>query len=272
MFAIKRHHERFRELTKQTALLLTFACCFCPLSSWARVDDTEGCKLTVAWDPYEPYSYSDGSDTPVGFDIEVVSKVAGMIGCSLTFIELEWGDVLTALQNGRADIAIGTGYHTDRATWSYYSESYRKEILGLLVRDGTAGEFAGGSLDEIFRTGFIFGKTNDDTYDQDENAVFERYPPQVRGRVSEEQNIGRLLAGSIDGILIEVNVAGALIRKMDASQKVEFHPLTFEAGDYRLQLSKKTVPADGFAQINEAIQQLKSDGWFARTMRKYGIN
>ena len=272
MRAIKIHRGRFFEVTKLISLPILFVCCFGSGSSWAGDDDTAGCKLTVAWDPYEPYSYSDGSDTPVGFDIEVVSKVAGMIGCSLTFIELEWGDVLTALQNGRADIAIGTGYHTDRATWSYYSESYRKEILGLLIRDGTAGEFAGGSLDEIFRTGFIFGKTNDDTYDQDENSVFERYPTQVRGRVSEEQNIGRLLAGSIDGILIEVNVAGALVRKMDAAQKVEFHPLTFEAGDYRLQLSKKTVAADGLAQVNEAIQQLKSDGWFARTVGKYGVN
>jgi polar amino acid transport system substrate-binding protein len=208
----------------------------------------------------------------VGYDIEVVSKIAGMIGCSLTFTELEWGDVLTALQNGRADIAIGTGYHADRARWSYYSESYRKEILGLLVRAGTAGKFAGGSLDEIFETGFIFGKTNDDTYDEDEAAVFERYPAQVRERVSEEENIERLLAGTIDGILIEVNVAGALVRKMSAEHKVEFHPLTFEAGDYRLQMSGKTVSAELVARINESIQQLKSDGWFATTVRKYGVN
>jgi polar amino acid transport system substrate-binding protein len=208
----------------------------------------------------------------VGYDIEVVSKIAGMIDCALTFTELEWSDVLTALQNGQADIAIGTGYKPDRAVWSYYSESYRKEIGGLLIRAGTAPKFAGASLDEIFRTGFIFGKTNDDTYDQEEDAVFDRYPTQVLGRVSEEQNIGRLLAGSIDGILIEVNVAGALVRKMDAGQKVEFHPLTFTAGDYRLQISKRTVAVGQVAQINEAIQQLKSDDWFARTVQKYGVN
>ena len=272
MRAIKIHRGWFFEVTKLISLPLLFVCCFGSGSSWAGDDDTAGCKLRVAWDPYEPYSYSDGGDIPVGYDIEVVTKIAGMIGCSLTFAELEWSDVLTALQNGQADVAIGTGYRTDRATWSYYSESYRKEIGGLLIRAGTATEFAGGSLDEIFKTGFIFGKTNDDTYDQDEDAVFDRYPAQVRGRVSEEQNIGRLLAGSIDGILIEVNVAGALVRKLDAGQKLEFHPLTFEAGDYRLQMSKKSVTAELVAQINAAIQQLKSDGWFAGALQKYGVN
>lgn len=271
MSAVKRRHARFCNIARLFALLVLFGCCFGPGSSGARVDDTGGCKLRVAWDPYEPYSYSDGTDTPVGFDIDVVSKIAEMIGCSLTFTEMEWGDILTALRNGQADITIGTGYKLDRAAWSYYSESYRKEIIGLLMRAGTAAEFVGGSLDDIFKTGFIFGKTTDDTYDQEVNAVFERYPTQALRPVTEEQNIGRLLGGSIDGFLIEMNVAGALVRKLEAGQKLEFHPLTFEAGDYRLQMSKKTVAVDLVVQINEAIQQLKSDGWFAGTLQKYVV-
>jgi len=254
------------------ALLILFAYCFGPGPSWARVDDTGGCELTVAWDPYEPYSYADGTDTPVGFDIDAVSKIAEMIGCSLTFVEMEWSDVLTALRNGEADMTIGTGYKQDRAVWSYYSEDYRKEVIGLLIRVGTAAEFAGGSLDNIFKTGLVFGKTTDDSYDRDAIAAFERYPTQALRPVSEEQNIGRLLGGSIDGFLIEVNVAAALIRKLEVRQKLEFHPLTFDAGAYRLQMSKKTVAVELVAQMNEAIQQLKSDGWFARALMKYGVN
>lgn len=242
----------------------------CDSSSNAETDAT--CHLRVAWDPYEPYSYSDGSELPVGYDIEVVSRVAEMVGCSLTFSEMAWSDILIALQNGDTDITVGTGYKSMRANWSWYSESYRNEVIGLMLRAGTAEQFPGNSLEEVLRSGLVFGKTTDDTYDAAIEASFTRYPDQIRARVSEEENLARLLDGSIDGFMVEVNVAASMAVRLDAESRVAFHPLEFDAGAYRLQMSKDTVTADRVIQINAAIQELTASGWLERSIHAYSIH
>lgn len=249
-----------------TMALLVIACGEQPANNV-----TAACQLRVAWDPYEPYSYSKGGEIPVGYDIDVVTKVADTMGCSLIFTEMAWSDILVAVQNGETDITVGTGYKSDRASWSWYSESYRQEIIGLLVRAGTAEDFPGDSLDQLFRQGLVFGKTIDDTYSKTLAATFSEYGAQVRPRVSEADNIRRLLNETIDGFLVEMNVASSLLTRLDVSSDVAFHPLTFDAGTYRLQMSKKTVTAVRLAQINTAIQQLAATGWLAQTLETYGI-
>lgn len=233
---------------------------------------TEPCQLHVAWDPYEPYSFSDDEKGPPrGYDIEVVSQVADMIGCTLSFEELSWSDILVAVRAGRADVTIGTGYKPDRAVGSYFSESYRKEVIGLVVRAGTASTFAGDNLHDVLRSGLKFGKTTDDAYDDAIMQALEQYPDQVLEPVSEADNLERLLARSVDGFLIEVNVGAALMRRAGVSDQVEFHPLAFDAGDYRLQMSKKTVSAQRVTEINAAIQELAASGWLDRTIQAYGM-
>jgi polar amino acid transport system substrate-binding protein len=258
------------------SFILICAClliaCGSSLNASSNAETDTACQLRVTWDPYEPYSYSDGDESPVGYDIDVVSKVAEMIGCSLTFSEMAWSDILVALQNGDTDISVGTGYKTDRAKWSWYSESYRNEIIGLMLRAGTADQFAGSSLEEVLQSGLKFGKTTDDTYDAATEASFAKYPDQIWARVSEEENLARLLDGSIDGFLVEVNVAAATAARINAESRVALHPLEFSAGAYRLQMSKKTVTADRVIQINAAIQELAANGWLESSLHAYSIH
>ncbi|MEO1246875.1 MAG: transporter substrate-binding domain-containing protein [Pseudomonadota bacterium] len=229
------------------------------------------CELRVAWDPYEPYSYSDGGALPVGYDIEVVTEVAKIIGCSLTFEEMAWSDVLTALRTGEKDMAVGTGYKEDRSHWSWYSESYRDEVIGLLLRAGSSRTFAGESFDEVLQRGLVFGKTTDDTYEPEFEALFSKYAEQIRPRVGERENLQRLLDSDIDGFLVEINVGAALALRSSVADEVEFHPLAFGAGSYRLQMSKLTVDAAKLADINAALQQLAHSGWLKKRISSYAL-
>lgn len=231
----------------------------------------EPCHLDAAWDPYEPYSYAGVDGTPAGFDVDVLSRVAGMLGCTLSWSRMEWADVLDALEDGRVDLAVGTGYKPGRAAWSWYSESYRKEVIGLLVRRGGREDFPGESLADLLAAGLVFGKTTGDTYDAAATEVFDRYPGQVREPVDEAENLARLLEGDIDGFLIEVNVGAALARRHEAVERVERHALSFESGDYRFQASKKTVAPSRMMAINEAIQRLDAEGWLEQALASYGI-
>ena len=263
---------------RRTRLLLA-ACCVAILqlalascSADTNQMAASACELRVAWDPYEPYSYAEGSGDPIGFDIDVVKKVAGEIQCTLIFSEMPWSEILLALEAGSTDITIGTGFKPERAEWSWYSESYRDEVIGLLMRKGTAANFPGVTLESLFAKGMILGKTTDDTYDSTTAAVFAEYPKQILGRVSEAENLDRLLDESIDAFLVEINVAAALARRSGVVDSIELHPLVFPAGAYRLQMSKKTVAPDRLAAINAAIQRLAASGWTERTLQNYSID
>jgi hypothetical protein len=61
------------------------------------------------------------------------------------------------------------------------------------------------------------------------------------------------------------------MRRAGVTDQLEFHPLAFDAGDYRLQMSKKTVTARRVAEINAAIQELAASGWLDRTIKAYGM-
>lgn len=249
------------------ALALALAACS-PVDKPATI---AACELRVAWDPYEPYSYSAADGRPIGYDIDVVKRVANEIDCTVTFTEMAWSDILIALQNGSVDVTVGTGFKQARSDWSWYSESYRDELIGLLMRSGDAGRFPGNSIEELLRGGMLFGKTTDDTYDSAKEAVFKKYGEQVLARVSEAENLDRLLDKSIDSYLIEVNVAAAMINNKDMADRVEFHPLVFPDGAYRLQMSKKTISADRVAEINAAIQRLLQSGWLSEALEAYSI-
>ena len=229
------------------AFLLVAAVLMAGCGSYPASSAGAPCNLHVAWDPYEPYSYSGKDDLPIGFDIDVIREVAGAL-------------------------TVGTGYKADRSAWSWYSESYRKEVIGLLVREGSVGDFPGATVDAVLESGLVFGKTVDDTYTAAMEEAFSRYPKQIKNRVSEAENVQRLLSGSIDGFLVEVNVASALVARLGVTQAVEFHGLAFDAGSYRLQMSKKTVHPQQLARINAAIQQLAQSGWLDRRIKAYGIH
>lgn len=259
--------DNFRTMALLAALVLLVTGC----GYRTPINTDDGCDLRVAWDPYEPYSYASDSGQATGYDIEVVTEVTGMLGCSLSFRQMEWSEILLALKNGDVDVTVGTGYKPDRAEWSWYTESYRKEVVGLMIRAGTTDRFPGETLDAVLEAGLVFGKTIDDTYDASSEASFARFGEQVRPRVSEAENVQRLLDGSIDGFLVEINVGAAIAANLGAASAVEFHPLQLNAGNYRLQLSKQTVPAERVAALNEAIQALADSGWLSSKLSNYAL-
>lgn len=271
-FLVDPHHfSALRKLAVFAVSSIALAGCESRDSMATDASVDTACELHVVWDPYEPYSYSDGGRLPVGYDIDVARAVAEIVGCQLTFEEMAWSDVLIALESGQADVAVGTGYKSDRAAWSWYSDSYRDEVIGLMVRTASVEQFAGENLADVLRSGLSFGKTIDDTYDNETEALFSEFREQVKPRVSESENLRRLLDREIDGFLVEINVGAALAVRLDATDAVEFHPVAFDAGSYRLQLSKATVSSAQLAKINAAIQSLQHSGWLENTLAVYGL-
>lgn len=83
----------------------------------------------------EPFSFVDGSQQFVGFDIELARRVARQQGKTLEVVNMEFGSLIPALISGKVDmIAACITITPERAQKVLFSEPYYTGGIAALVR------------------------------------------------------------------------------------------------------------------------------------------
>jgi polar amino acid transport system substrate-binding protein len=84
----------------------------------------------------EPFSFIDGSQHVVGFDIELASRVAQQLDMSLEVVNMDFGALLPALISGKVDMIAACITITDeRAKKVLFSEPYYAGGIAALVQE-----------------------------------------------------------------------------------------------------------------------------------------
>ncbi|MBS1170169.1 MAG: ABC-type amino acid transport/signal transduction system periplasmic component/domain-like protein [Burkholderiaceae bacterium] len=84
----------------------------------------------------EPFSFVDGSQKVVGFDIELAQRVAQKRGMKLEIVNMEFGAMIPALIAGKVDmIAACITVTEERAQKVLFSEPYYTGGISALVRE-----------------------------------------------------------------------------------------------------------------------------------------
>ncbi len=84
----------------------------------------------------EPFSFVDGSQQVVGFDIELARHVARQQGKTLEVVNMEFGSLIPALLSGKVDMIAACITITDeRARKVLFSEPYYTGGIAALVRE-----------------------------------------------------------------------------------------------------------------------------------------
>lgn len=84
----------------------------------------------------EPFSFVDGSQQIVGFDIELASYVAQELGMQLEVVNMDFGAMIPALTAGKVDMIGACITITDeRAERVLFSESYYQGGIAALVKE-----------------------------------------------------------------------------------------------------------------------------------------
>ena len=83
----------------------------------------------------EPFSFIDGSQQVVGFDIELARRVAQKQGKTLEVMNMDFGAMIPALLAGKVDmIGACITVTEERAKKVLFSESYYTGGIAALVR------------------------------------------------------------------------------------------------------------------------------------------
>jgi len=89
-----------------------------------------------------PYAYRNKDGNAVGYDIDLAQKLAADLGVSLEIARLDWPQIVTALEQGRMDLAIGGITITpDRALDVAFTDSYIDHTVGFVLPDHMRDKF-----------------------------------------------------------------------------------------------------------------------------------
>ena len=121
----------------------------------ARIRDTG--RLTVATSPYyPPQEFIDetlsGQPSFIGADMELARRVAGRMGVELEIVPLGFADVLSAVSDGKYDLAISAlSFTSERAAVMEMSKGYyytdEQASCGIVIREKDAENIS--SVDDL---------------------------------------------------------------------------------------------------------------------------
>ncbi|HEL2003836.1 TPA: transporter substrate-binding domain-containing protein, partial [Streptococcus suis] len=221
--------------------------------------------LVVATSPdYAPFEFQalvDGKNEVVGADIMLAQKIADELGVKLEVSAMSFDNVLSSVQNGKADIAIaGLSYSEDRAKVFDFSESYYQISDVLLIKKDSANSLT--SIDAMSgKTLAVQKGSTQESYAQENISQANIISLTLMGEAVNE-----LKSGKVDAILMDSPVAAGYVSQNSdlAVASVEFP--TIDENSKVIALPKGS--AELKTAIDKVIAEVKASGEFDTFLEK----
>jgi polar amino acid transport system substrate-binding protein len=239
-------------------------CLFINLSSHAK-------DLQVGWELWYPYQYRNSQQELLGLDIEIFNAVFAKAGYTSALTELPWKRHLHYIKTGEMDVAMGASLSEDRLRYAMFSQPYRKEIVKLYVRKGQASTVTIQNLSELTTSKFMIGIESGYYYGEQYHELMKtsQFQEHIVEVVDIEENVTLLLAGHIDGFLVDPATIKAFSSKYQMNGEFEQHPLNIYQAGIHFMFSKKSVSPKVAKDIDQAITDLAASGELDRIINKW---
>ena len=218
-------------------------------------------KLTACTDiPYAPFEFEQDGKFD-GIDIELVRAVAGRLGLTAEFKDVDFDTIFAALGAGECDIvASSVSITPERLETLDFSEGYYEINQSLLVRKGEEATL--GDLDKLAgRTIGVQSETTGAAYAQ-ANAK----GATIREFTGADELFTALRARQVDAALqdLPVNSYNAKTTGETVVAKV-----FTEAEKEQYGFAMKKGSAELKAAIDDALEQVKADDTYPTILRRF---
>ncbi len=213
--------------------------------------------LTMATEAgFPPYEYYEGEQI-IGIDAEIAAAIAEKLGMSLQIDDMDFDSTITAVQTGKADIAMaGMTVTEERMKSVNFSDSYATGIQVVVVAENgsvaSLDDLAGKSIGvQQNTTGDIYA-TGD--YGDENIQRFARYADAVSA----------LSTGKIDAIIMDNEPAKSFVA---ANEGLKILDTEYAVEDYAIAIAKENT--DLLDKVNAALKELTDDGTIPGIIAKY---
>ena len=215
-------------------------------------------KLIMATNAaFPPYEFIDDSNNFAGIDVEFAQAIADKLGLELEIQDMEFASILTAVQQGKADIALaGLTVTEERKQNVDFTTTYATGVQVVIVPEGsdikTVDDLAGKMIGvQESTTGHIY--CEDDFGAENVTAI-----PAGANAVQA------LLTGKVDAVVIDNNPAKEYVA---ANEGLVILDTAYAEEDYAGAIAKENPEL--LAAIDAAIAELQADGTVDTILAKY---
>lgn len=234
-----------------------------PQAAQPKEQDQENKKVLIVGtnSNYKPFSYIGMSFEPIGFEIDLINAIAQKVGFEYEIKDMNFDKIISSIQDESIDIGLSSISITDeRKALVDFSHPYFQTKTVYLKKANN---------DEIKDKESLNGKI----VSAQKETVFEKIASSIEGAQIEPFNtpdvgIMNLKQNKVDAIILDLIVANDYLGKN--KDLVKF----FEEGDgtegFGIAFAKGKNEAL-ITRINEALEELKSDGTYDNLLTKYHL-
>lgn len=211
--------------------------------------------------PFEFHALIDGKDTIVGADIDMVNEIADRLGVEVNILDLDFNAVLTALQQGKADIAVSGISATDERKQTFdFTDNYFTPEQKLVVNKNNESAFD--SIESL--SGKKVGAQKGSIQ---EMIVQDQLADSQLVSIAKVPNlVNELKQGSIDGLVLESAVAESYVAQNDDLVITDVALEASEGDSYAIALSKGSTELQ--EELNSILKELIEDGTIDEYVQK----
>lgn len=211
--------------------------------------------------PFEFHALIDGKDTIVGADIDMVNEIADRLGVEVNILDLDFNAVLTALQQGKADIAVSGISATDERKQTFdFTDNYFTPEQKLVVHKNNESAFD--SIESL--SGKKVGAQKGSIQ---EMIVQDQLADSQLVSIAKVPNlVNELKQGSIDGLVLESAVAESYVAQNDDLVITDVALEASEGDSYAIALPKGSTELQ--EELNSILKELIEDGTIDEYVQK----
>jgi polar amino acid transport system substrate-binding protein len=216
--------------------------------------------------PYAPNEYKDSSGKIVGFDVDLLDAVAGVLGLKTKYTEADFDKIIPAVQAGTYDIGMS----------SFTDTKEREQTVDFVTYFSAGIEWAaqaGKTVDPDSACGLTVAVQTSTTEDTDDlpaksKACTDAGKPAIKKLQYDSQDdaTNALVLGKVDAMSADSPVTAYAIKqsggKLTAAGKI------YEAAPYGWPIAKGSTLVQA---IQGAIQSLISNGTYGQICQKWGV-
>ena len=212
--------------------------------------------------PYEYHKMIDGKDTILGFDVALARQIAEDMGKELVIKDMEFGNLITELNNGTVDLlAAGLSPTEERKQQVDFSEPYYFGEQSIIIREEDADKYK--SADD-FEGASIAAQVNS----IQEGIVKEQFPKANLVSLPKlPDEIMSLTTGKVDGVVVEVAVAEGFIAQNPGLMIADIE-VPYDATGSCIAVKKGNTEL--LEQINKTIAEVKENGKMDEFIKEAG--
>ncbi len=209
-------------------------------------------ELIIAMDHNSPpFTMLNSQSQPAGLLVDLWKLWAQKSGREIQFYVSTWGDTLSALQHGQADIHAGLAYNTSRAKWLSFSRSLYQVTLRIFY---PATDPEKKRMEDF--TGLTLGVTRGSYAGE---YLARHYPEIGLARFDNLDSMIRAsLEGPVDGFVENTLTSMYLLQKMGFSGEFRSGPEVIQT---RLLAGVRAGGEQLLREINQGLERISPGEW-----------